>query len=78
MAYDKVKHGISCIITGHQAGLVGLMVPDFRGIEFNWAQLHRPPTRSWNALIETTENGSVTVWCSEVERMFRTRLAGSP
>jgi hypothetical protein len=53
--------------------LVGLTGPWISGgIEFNWPQHHRPST--FNALdwrIETDEDGSKTVWCAEIERMFR-------
>jgi tetratricopeptide (TPR) repeat protein len=47
-------------------------------LEFNWPQHHRPSTfEPVDHCIEENAGGSVTVWCSEVERMFRTRgMAG--
>ena len=55
--------------------LVGLTGPWISGgIEFNWPQHHRPSTFdpvSWR--IVHNDDGSATVWCSEVERMFFTK-----
>ena len=55
--------------------LVGLAGPWISGgIEFNWPQHHRPTTFDpvdWQ--IETHADGSQTVWCAEIERMFRTK-----
>ena len=55
--------------------LVGLTGPWISGgIEFNWPQHHRPSTFDavdWS--IDKNADGSVTVHCSEVERMFRTK-----
>ena len=55
--------------------LVGLAGPWISGgIEFNWPQHHRPSTfdpLDWR--IETHEDGSRTVWCAEIEKMFRTK-----
>ncbi|MCC7165226.1 MAG: DUF5107 domain-containing protein [Anaerolineae bacterium] len=55
--------------------LVGLAGPWISGgIEFNWPQHHRPSTFDavdWR-IIENTD-GSKTVWCSEIERMFFTK-----
>ncbi|OGO30679.1 MAG: DUF5107 domain-containing protein [Chloroflexi bacterium RBG_16_54_18] len=55
--------------------LVGLAGPWISGgIEFNWPQHHRPSTFDpllWR-IIENPD-GSRTVWCSEIERMFHTR-----
>ena len=55
--------------------LVGLAGPWISGgIEFNWPQHHRPSTFEpvdWR--IDQNADGSVTVWCSEIERMFRTK-----
>ncbi len=54
--------------------LVGLAGPWISGgIEFNWPQHHRPTTfmpTCWR--IEEHADGSKTVWCGEVERMFNT------
>ena len=55
--------------------LVGLAGPWISGgIEFNWPQHHRPSTfepLDWR--IEQHADGSTTVWCSEIESMFRTK-----
>ena len=55
--------------------LVGLCGPWISGgIEFNWPQHHRPSTFQpvdWS--ISENPDGSRTVWCSEIERMFRTQ-----
>lgn len=55
--------------------LVGLTGPWISGgIEFNWPQHHRPTTFEpvdWH--IESHADGSQTVWCAEIERMFRTK-----
>jgi tetratricopeptide (TPR) repeat protein len=55
--------------------LVGLAGPWISGgIEFNWPQHHRPSTfepLDWR--VDENPDGSRTVWCGEVERMFRTK-----
>ena len=55
--------------------LVGLAGPWISGgIEFNWPQHHRPSTfdpLDWT--IEEHADGSKTVWCAEIERMFHTK-----
>lgn len=53
--------------------LVGLAGPWISGgVEFNWAQHHRPATfMPVDAEIERHENGSVTVWLSDHEPMSR-------
>jgi tetratricopeptide (TPR) repeat protein len=55
--------------------LVGLAGPWLSGgIEFNWPQHHRPSTFEpvdWH-MVDNTD-GSKTVWCSEIERMFFTK-----
>jgi tetratricopeptide (TPR) repeat protein len=57
--------------------LVGLAGPWISGgIEFNWPQHHRPSTfepLDWR--ISAHPDGAATVWCAEIERMFRTRGA---
>lgn len=55
--------------------LVGLTGPWISGgIEFNWPQHHRPSTFDpVDFRIEEHTDGSRTIWCSEIERMFRTR-----
>ncbi|HMN60892.1 MAG TPA: DUF5107 domain-containing protein, partial [Anaerolinea sp.] len=55
--------------------LVGLAGPWISGgIEFNWPQHHRPSTfdpLDWR--IDENPDGSKTVWCAEIERMFHTK-----
>lgn len=55
--------------------LVGLAGPWISGgIEFNWPQHHRPSTFDavdWR--IVENPDGSKTIWCSEIERMFFTK-----
>ncbi len=80
MAYDKTKerHFIyyNQVIKPALVGLIGPWISG--GLEFNWPQHHRPSTfEPVDHCIEENADGSVTVWCSEVERMFRTRgMAG--
>ncbi len=80
MAYDK-KRERHFVYYNHviKPALVGLTGPWISGgIEFNWPQHHRPSTYDpVDSTIEENEDGSVTVWVSEVERMFRTKgMAG--
>ncbi|MDH3649638.1 MAG: DUF5107 domain-containing protein [Saprospiraceae bacterium] len=59
--------------------LVGLTGPWISGgIEFNWPQHHRPDTYDpVDFTIEEKEDGSKTIWCSEIEKMFHTKgMAG--
>lgn len=59
--------------------LVGLTGPWISGgIEFNWPQHHRPSTfEPVDFCIEENEDGSKTVWISEIEKMFHTKgMAG--
>lgn len=80
MAYDKTKqrHFIyyNQVIKPALVGLTGPWISG--GIEFNWPQHHRPSTyEPVDHKIEENADGSITVWCSELERMFRTRgMAG--
>lgn len=80
MAYDKTKqrHFIyyNQVIKPALVGLTGPWISG--GLEFNWPQHHRPSTYdAVDHCIEENADGSVTVWCSELERMFRTRgMAG--
>ncbi len=80
MAYDKTKqrHFIyyNQVIKPALVGLTGPWISG--GLEFNWPQHHRPSTyQSTSSSIEENPDGSITVWCSEVERMFRTKgMAG--
>lgn len=80
MAYDKIKER-HFVYYNHviKPALVGLTGPWISGgIEFNWPQHHRPSTYDpSDFFIEENIDGSVTVWVSEVERMFRTKgMAG--
>lgn len=76
MAYDKVKER-HFVYYNHviKPALVGLTGPWISGgIEFNWPQHHRPSTYDpTDSCIEKNDDGSITVWVSEVERMFRTK-----
>lgn len=76
MAYDKTKqrHFVyyNNVIKPALVGLTGPWISG--GIEFNWPQHHRPSTyQPVDSYIEENSDGSTTVWCSEVERMFRTK-----
>lgn len=76
MAYDKIKqrHFVyyNQVIKPALVGLTGPWISG--GIEFNWPQHHRPSTfLPTDYCIEKNADGSVTVWCNEVERMFRTK-----
>ena len=73
MAYDKIKQR-HFVYYNHviKPALVGLTGPWISGgIEFNWPQHHRPSTYlPADSYIEENEDGSVTVWVSEMEKMF--------
>ena len=76
MAYDKVKrrHFVyyNQVVKPALVGLTGPWISG--GIEFNWPQHHRPTTfMPVDCAIEENADGSKTVWCNEVERMFRTK-----
>ena len=76
MAYDKVKqrHFVyyNQVVKPALVGLTGPWISG--GIEFNWPQHHRPSTfLPTDYSIEENADGSKTVWCNEVERMFRTK-----
>jgi tetratricopeptide (TPR) repeat protein len=76
MAYDKIKkrHFVyyNQVIKPALVGLTGPWISG--GIEFNWPQHHRPSTfLPVDCSIEENADGSKTIWCSEVERMFRTK-----
>ncbi|MDR2968637.1 MAG: DUF5107 domain-containing protein [Tannerellaceae bacterium] len=80
MAYDKIKER-HFIYYNHviKPALVGLTGPWISGgIEFNWPQHHRPSTyMPLDYYIENFEDGSITVWVSEIERMFHQKgMAG--
>lgn len=74
MAFDKVKQRhfvyFNQVIKPALVGLTGPWISG--GIEFNWPQHHRPSTfLPTDSFIENNADGSITVWCSEVERLFR-------
>lgn len=80
MAYDKIKRR-HFVYYNHviKPALVGLAGPWISGgIEFNWPQHHRPSTyMQVDSTIEEHADGSVTVWVSEMERMFHQKgMAG--
>ena len=78
MAYDKLKQR-HFVYYNHvvKPALVGLAGPWISGgIEFNWPQHHRPSTYSpVDSTIVENEDGSVTVWVNEMERMFHQKGA---
>ena len=78
MAYDKVKQR-HFVYYNHviKPALVGLTGPWISGgIEFNWPQHHRPSTYlPVDCDIVNNEDGSVTVWVNEMERMFHQKGA---
>ena len=80
MAYDKIKQR-HFVYYNHviKPALVGLVGPWISGgIEFNWPQHHRPSTyMPVDSTIVENEDGSVTVWVNEMERMFHQKgMAG--
>ena len=80
MAYDKIKQR-HFVYYNHviKPALVGLTGPWISGgIEFNWPQHHRPSTYlPVDCDIVENEDGSVTVWVNEIERMFHQKgMAG--
>jgi len=80
MAYDKIKQR-HFVYYNHviKPALVGLTGPWISGgIEFNWPQHHRPSTYlPVDSDIVENEDGSVTVWVNEMERMFHQKgMAG--
>lgn len=80
MAYDKIRerHFVyyNNVIKPALVGLAGPWISG--GIEFNWPQHHRPSTYlPVDSTIEEHEDGSVTVWINEQERMFHQKgMAG--
>ena len=80
MAYDKIRER-HFVYYNHviKPALVGLTGPWISGgIEFNWPQHHRPSTYlPTDCDIVENEDGSVTVWINEMERMFHQKgMAG--
>lgn len=80
MAYDKIKqrHFVyyNQVVKPALVGLTGPWISG--GIEFNWPQHHRPTTFSpVDFTIERFEDGSATIWVSEIEKMFHQKgMAG--
>ena len=80
MAYDKIakRHFVyyNHVIKPALVGLAGPWISG--GIEFNWPQHHRPTTyMPADCTIEEKEDGAVTVWVSEMEKMFHQKgMAG--
>ncbi len=73
MAYDKTQqqHFVyyNQVVKPALVGLTGPWISG--GIEFNWPQHHRPSTfMPTDCHIECFDDGSATVWCSEVEKMY--------
>lgn len=78
--YDKTS-GTDVVYYNHvvKPALVGLTGPWISGgIEFNWPQHHRPSTfLPVQYRIQSNDDGSKTVWCSETDRMYGTKgMAG--
>lgn len=78
--YDKTN-GYDAVYYNEviKPALVGLAGPWISGgIEFNWPQHHRPSTfDAVDYTIVENEDGSVTVWMGETEKMFHTKgMAG--
>lgn len=78
--YDKTN-GYDAVYYNEviKPALVGLAGPWISGgIEFNWPQHHRPSTYDpVDFTVEEHEDGSVTVWVGEIEKMFHTKgMAG--
>ena len=78
MAYDKIRQR-HFVYYNHviKPALVGLTGPWISGgIEFNWPQHHRPSTYlPVDSDIVENEDGSITVWVNEMERMFHQKGA---
>ncbi|MBR5084883.1 MAG: DUF5107 domain-containing protein, partial [Prevotella sp.] len=78
IAYDKIKER-HFVYYNHviKPALVGLLGPWISGgIEFNWPQHHRPSTfMPVDTKIVNNDDGSVTVWVNEMERMFHQKGA---
>ncbi len=80
MAYDKIaqRHFVyyNHVIKPALVGLAGPWISG--GIEFNWPQHHRPTTyMPVDTYIEENADGSVSVWVSEMEKMFHQKgMAG--
>lgn len=78
--YDKTN-GYDAVYYNEvvKPALVGLAGPWISGgIEFNWPQHHRPSTFDpVDYCVRENEDGSVTVWMGETEKMFHTKgMAG--
>jgi tetratricopeptide (TPR) repeat protein len=75
-AYDKTND-YDFVYYNHviKPALVGLAGPWISGgIEFNWPQHHRPTTFSpVDFRFEELEDGSATVWCHDIDKMYGTK-----
>jgi tetratricopeptide (TPR) repeat protein len=76
LAYDKIRRRpfvyYNQVVKPALVGLTGPWISG--GIEFNWPQHHRPSTfLPVDCGMEENPDGSKTVWCSEIERMSRTK-----
>ena len=75
-AYDKTN-GYDFVYYNHvvKPALVGLAGPWISGgIEFNWPQHHRPSTfMPVDYKIEHRDDGSCTIWCNEIDKMYGTK-----
>lgn len=59
-------------------GLLGQVMDQLRGIEFNWPQHHRPTTFMETVCFQTTD-GSNPYSAMTMDQMYRTKgLSGSP
>lgn len=76
--YDKTN-GYDAVYYNEviKPALVGLAGPWISGgIEFNWPQHHRPSTFDpVEYTMKENEDGSVTVWVGETEKMFHTKVS---
>ena len=79
-AYDKTN-GYDFVYYNHviKPALVGLTGPWISGgIEFNWPQHHRPSTYSpVDYYYQEREDGSATVYVSEIDKMYGTKGMGA-
>lgn len=78
--YDKTN-GYDAVYYNEviKPALIGLAGPWISGgVEFSWPQHHRPSTYdSVDYEIRQNKDGSVTVWCGEIENMYHTKgMAG--
>jgi len=74
--YDEkreVSYRLAILENEYVVGLAGPWISG--GIEFNWPQHHRPNTFGpVEYRLEQREDGSATVWVSEIDRMYGTKM----